>query len=107
MHILYRDSSLNTLEHLIKSGSTWSTETELDSGDAIGYEHASLQLSNGTTLVATTVNNSGVHELQIVDIDHDVSTTLTTLIDDATGFPCAWIQAIPSSFFHLIQMEIW
>ena len=84
MHILYRDSSLNTLEHLIKSGSTWSTETELDSGDAVGYEHASLQLSNGTTLVATTVNNSGVHELQIVDIDHDVSTTLTTLIDDAT-----------------------
>ena len=81
MHILYRDSNLNSLEHLVKSGGTWSTETELTSGLAVGTEHDALQLSNGTTLVATTVNNSGTHTLEILDIDHDVSTTLRNLSD--------------------------
>ena len=81
MHVLYRDANLDKIEHLIKSGSSWSTATELDSGLAVGKEHVALQLSNGTTLVATTVNNSGIHELQIVDIDHDVSTPLRNLSD--------------------------
>ena len=49
MHILYRDSNLNSLEHLIKSGSSWSTATELAEGEALGVEHVALQLANGTT----------------------------------------------------------
>ena len=81
MHILYRDSNLNSLEHLVKSGSGWSTATELSEGDALGKEHVALQLANGTTLVATTVNNSGAHQLHIVDIDNDVSTPLRNLSD--------------------------
>ena len=81
MHILYRDSNLDKIEHLIKSGSSWSADTELDAGMAVGREHATIQLSNGTTFVATTVNNSGVHELQVLDIDHDVSTSLRNMSD--------------------------
>ena len=81
MHILYRDSNLNSLEHLVKSGSGWSTATELSEGDALGKEHVALQLANGTTFVATTVNNSGAHQLHIVDIDNDVSTPLRNLSD--------------------------
>ena len=81
MHILYRDSNLESLEHITKSGGTWSTETELNPGVALGTEHVSLQLGNGTTLVATTVNNSGVHELQILDIDNDFSTVLRNMSD--------------------------
>ncbi|CAI8294281.1 MAG: Alpha-agarase [Euryarchaeota archaeon UBA443] len=81
MHILYRDANLDKIEHLIKSGGIWSTDTELDYGMAVGNEHVALQLSNGTTLVATTVNNSGTYELQILDIDNDVSTTLRNLSD--------------------------
>ena len=81
MHVLYRDSNLDSLEHITKSGGTWSTETELSPGMALGTEHVSLQLGNGTTLVATTVNNSGVHELQILDIDNDFSTVLRNMSD--------------------------
>ena len=84
MHILYRDSSLDRLERLTKSGSTWSTATELGSGEAVGIEHVALQVPSGLTLVATTVNNSGVHELQILDIDNDVSTPLTNFSDGAS-----------------------
>ncbi|MEC7113136.1 MAG: VCBS repeat-containing protein, partial [Candidatus Thermoplasmatota archaeon] len=84
MHILYRDSSLDRLERVTKSGSTWSTATELGSGEAVGIEHVALQVPSGPTLVATTVNNSSVHELQILDIDGDVSTPLTNLSDGAS-----------------------
>ena len=81
MHILYRDSSLDRLERVTKSGSTWSTATVLASGEAVGIEHVALQIPSGPTLVATTVNNSSVHELQILDIDNDVSTPLTNFTD--------------------------
>ena len=84
MHILYRDSSLDRLERVTKSGSTWSTATELGSGEAVGIEHVALQVPSGPTLVATTVNNSSVHELQILDIDSDVSTPLTNFSDGAS-----------------------
>ena len=84
MHILYRDSSLDRLERVTKSGSTWSTATELGSGEAVGIEHVALQVPSGPTLVATTVNNSSVHELQILDIDNDVSIPLTNLSDGAS-----------------------
>lgn len=84
MHILYRDSSLESLERLTKSGSSWSTATELNAGVAVGLEHAALQLSTGSTIVATTVNNSSIHELQILDIDNDVSTTLTNFTDGSS-----------------------
>ena len=81
MHILYRDSSLERLERVTKSGSSWSTATELETGQAVGIEHATLQVPSGPTLVATTVNNSSVHELQVLDIDNGVSTTLTNFSD--------------------------
>ena len=84
MHILYRDSSLDRLERVTKSGGTWSTATELGSGEAVGIEHVALQVPSGPTLVATTVNNSSVHELQILDIDNDVSTPLTNFSDGAS-----------------------
>ena len=84
MHILYRDSSLDRLERVTKSGSTWSTATELGTGEAVGIEHVTLQVPSGPTLVATTVNNSSVHELQILDIDNDVSTPLTHFSDGAS-----------------------
>ena len=84
MHILYRDSSLDRLERATKSGSTWSTTTELGIGEAVGIEHVALQVPSGPTLVATTVNNSSVHELQILDIDNDVSTSLTNFSDGAS-----------------------
>ena len=84
MHILYRDSSLDRLERVTKSGGTWSTATELGSGVAVGIEHVALQVPSGPTLVATTVNNSSVHELQILDIDNDVSTPLTNFSDGAS-----------------------
>ena len=84
LHVLYRDANLDKIEHMTKTGTTWTTETELDFGRAVGIEHSAVQLSNGTTMVATTVNNSGVYELQVLDIDHDFSTSLTTLSDGAT-----------------------
>jgi len=84
MHILYRDSSLDRLEQLTKSGSSWSTATLLGTGEAVGTEHAMLQVPSGPALVATTVNNSSVHELQILDIDNDVSTKLTNFSDGAS-----------------------
>ena len=52
MHILYRDSSLESLERLTKSGSSWSTATELDAGVAVGLEHAALQLSTGSACIS-------------------------------------------------------
>ena len=84
MHILYRDSSLDRLERVTKSGSTWSTTSVLGIGEAVGIEHVALQVPSGPTLVATTVNNSSVHELQILDIDNDVSTSLTNFSDGAS-----------------------
>ena len=84
MHILYRDSNLDRLERVIKTGSGWTTATELGSGLAVGLEHVALQLSTGTPIVATTVNNSSVHQLQILDIDNDVSTTLTNVTDGSS-----------------------
>lgn len=82
LHVLYRDANLDKIEHMTHTGGAWTSETELDSGYAVGIEHSAVQLSNGTTLVATTVNNSGTHELQVLDIDNDASTTLRTLSDE-------------------------
>ena len=84
MHILYRDSNLDRLERVIKTGSGWTTATELGSGLAVGLEHVALQLSTGTPIVATTVNNSSVYQLQILDIDNDVTTTLTNVTDGSS-----------------------
>ena len=52
-----------------------STANELAEGDAIGVEH-SASAYKWNDLVATTVNNSGAHQLQIIDIDNDVSIPL-------------------------------
>jgi hypothetical protein len=81
MHILTRDSELDRIQHIVKTQSGFTTSTILASGLAVGNEAVTTQLWDGTTMLATTVNNSGAFELQVIDINTGSSQTLVGLTD--------------------------
>ena len=81
MHILTRDSELDRIQHFVKTQSGFLTSTILASGLAVGEDVVTSQLWNGTTMLATTVNNSDVFELQVVNINAGSSETLVDFTD--------------------------
>ena len=83
MHILYRDSSLDRLERVTKSEARGQQPQNLEAVK-LWVSSTLYCRSHQASLVATTVNNSSVHELQILDIDSDVSTPLTNFSDGSS-----------------------
>ena len=81
MHILTRDSELDRIQHIVKTQSGFLTSTILASGLAVGEEVVTTQLWNGTSMLATTVNNSDVFELQVLNINAGSSETLVDFTD--------------------------
>jgi hypothetical protein len=81
MHILTRDSELDRIQHIVKTQSGFLTSTILASGLAVGDEVVTTQLWNGTSMLATTVNNSDVFELQVLNINAGSSETLVDFTD--------------------------
>ena len=84
MHILTRDSELDRIQHIVKTQSGFTTSTILASGLAVGNEAVTTQLWDGTSMLATTVNNSGAFELQVIDLNTGSSQTLVGLTDGNT-----------------------
>ena len=84
MHILIRDSELDRIQHIVKTQSGFTTSTILASGLAVGNEAVTTQLWDGTSMLATTVNNSGAFELQVIDLNTGSSQTLVGLTDGNT-----------------------
>ena len=81
MHILTRDSVLDRIQHIVKTPSGFQTSTIVASGFAVGKDVVATQLWNGTSMLATTVNNGGVFELQVVNIGAGSSETLVDFMD--------------------------
>jgi len=81
MHIVNRDSELNRIQHIVKTQAGFQTSTIVASGMAVGEEAVTTQLWNGTSMLATTVDNNGAFELQVINIDAGLSETLVDFID--------------------------
>ena len=82
MHIITRDSELDRIQHIVKTSSGFQTSTVVESGLAVGREAVVTQLWNGTSMLATTVNNSDVFELQVLNIE---AGSFETLVDFTDG----------------------
>ena len=81
MHIITRDSVLGRIQHIVKTSSGFQTSTVVDSGLAVGREAVATQLWNGASMLATTVNNSGTFELQVININTGSFETLVNFTD--------------------------